>query len=278
MADLHAIADKYVKRFADTFEKSANALQHRITLNAVTEDLARGIRAHPKSLFELIDLMQIAKETKEPPIPAYKELIQSVGAANGIVLNLDSPFVLDAAKKLTADLITNVNKETKAAIRQMIFEAIRDGDAPDVAQKMIRQVAGLTKRDAMTLKRVAMEHPQRVDRLRAQMVRRRALNIARTETMRAANLGQRATWEKMIADGFLDRETFRIEWICTDDDRLCPECAPMEGETVAIEESFTQTERGVLPSQREPFDGPTVEAPPLHPGCRCTTAAASGDE
>lgn len=275
--NLHKIADSFVHRFAGTFELSAKRLQGRITLGAVETDMARGIRSHPKTLYALVDEMVIAKAPTQETVPAYEDLILAVAQANNVVMDLDSPFVLDAAKKLTADLVTNVNKETKAAIRQMIFEAIRDGDAPIEAQKVIRQVVGLTKRDAMTVKRLMALDPSRASRKAAQLVRRRAINIARTETMRASNLGQKATWQHMVQEGLLDPATTRQVWIVTDDDRLCPDCAPMEGLAVDLDEDFAQTERGVLPSERTPYDGEVVEAPPLHPSCRCTTALEFDD-
>ena len=279
--DLHKIADKYVKRLADTFESSAKTLRPKITEAVVEEDMKRGIRAKPQTLFDLIDTTPIIKMTvadaEASAEKVYADIIQSVGTANGIVMDLDSPFVLEAAKKLTADLVTNVNKETKAAIRQMIFEAIRDGDAPVVAQKYIRQVVGLTKRDAMLVKRMMALHPDRVDRLTAKLLRRRAITIAHHETMTASNVGQKATWQKMVADDLLDPETTRQVWIVTDDDKLCELCAPMEGEAVALDEDFTSTVKGVLPSERKPYDGVTVETPPLHIGCRCTTALEFDD-
>ncbi len=219
---LQLVADKYVNRFAAVFEQSANALTAKVKLADIEADMARGIKAHPKSLYALVDAMPLAKKAEATrPAPIYTELIASAGSLGGVVLDLDSPFVLDAAKKLTADLVTNVNAETKKAIRQMIFEAIRDGDAPVVAQKQIREIIGLTKRDAMLVKRVGIEHPERVTRLRAQLVRRRAITIARTETMTASNRGQQAAWRQMMSDGLLDPATFRQKWIVTDDDRLC---------------------------------------------------------
>lgn len=70
-----------------------------------------------------------------------------------------------------------------------------------------------------------------------------------------------------MADGVLDPARFKSRWITTPDDRLCSSCAPMEGQTVAIDENFESTERGVLPSERVPYEGDTVETPPLHPSC-----------
>lgn len=78
----------------------------------------------------------------------------------------------------------------------------------------------------------------------------RADKIARTETMRAVNAGQSEAWEAALDEGYLDEGAMKV-WIVTPDDRLCPECEAMDGETVPVDEEF---------------DGGD---PPRHPNCRC---------
>ena len=70
------------------------------------------------------------------------------------------------------------------------------------------------------------------------MIRQRALTIARTETIDAANQGQIKHWEDMEDKGYLIPETTRIEWILTPDDRLCKLCAELGGKRVKIGEPF----------------------------------------
>lgn len=69
----------------------------------------------------------------------------------------------------------------------------------------------------------------------------RARTIARTETMYATNKGIRANWESMGIT--------RFEWVTARDERVCPQCGPLDTKIVPDE----------WPSD-----------PPAHPNCRCT--------
>ncbi len=85
----------------------------------------------------------------------------------------------------------------------------------------------------------------------------RAETIARTESMRAVHEGQRQLWRQGVEEGLLDADVKRA-WITTPDDRLCPICEPLDGETAALDEDYV--------------DG--IAAPPAHPNCRCTEGLA----
>ena len=278
---IHRLADRYVPRFTQTYLAEVERLRNQITPELMERAMREGLTGDPYSLLDLVDAMAIAKEAS--PIdhyPVYTELLASAAKLAGVNLSIDSPFVLEAAKKLTANLVTNVRASTKKAIRQIIFEAVRDGDAPAVAQKAIREIVGLTQQDAMRIKRLqkAGAPPERVARTRAKYLRRRALNIARSETMFASNRGQQLAWREMVRDNLIDTSGFAQEWITTPDDRLCDLCSPMDGQSIDLGSSFESSERGVLPSARVPYAGVSVESPPLHPGCRCTLGASFGDD
>lgn len=74
---------------------------------------------------------------------------------------------------------------------------------------------------------------------------KRALRIARTEVIHAHAEGQLDAFEKL---GF-DNVGVKAEWSTAGDDRVCPQCSPMEGRIFSIEEAH-----GMIP---------------LHPNCRC---------
>ena len=73
---------------------------------------------------------------------------------------------------------------------------------------------------------------------------RRAMLIARTETMRAHNEGRMAFYREVAVA--------RVTWIAADDGRVCAECGANQGKHFNV---------GELPPL------------PLHPGCRCSSAA-----
>ncbi len=88
----------------------------------------------------------------------------------------------------------------------------------------------------------------------------RATTIARTEIMRAQNLGKFAVYGENsdLVEGDPARAWI---WVVTPDDRLCPWCLRREGKTPA------QIEK--LPQGRDPWKKSTEL--PLHPHCRCTS-------
>lgn len=81
----------------------------------------------------------------------------------------------------------------------------------------------------------------------------RTLLIARTEIMRASNLGALAVYEQNqdVLSGW--------EWVATRDERTCPRCGALDGKRYAF--------------------GDPVLAPPSgsHPGCRCTAVPVLRD-
>lgn len=98
------------------------------------------------------------------------------------------------------------------------------------------------------------------------LVNRRAKNIARQETLKAFDEGQKEIWQQAVDRGLLDPEKTRRFWLFTDDDRLRDEhraVPPMNPNGVGLQ---------------EPFD--TVVGPVIRPrasgvasfdlGCRCT--------
>jgi len=77
------------------------------------------------------------------------------------------------------------------------------------------------------------------------LTRKRALVIARTEMAAAHAEGQLDAFQELD----IQRLGVQAEWHTAGDDRVCPLCAPLEGQTFTIEEA-----RGMIPR---------------HPNCRC---------
>ncbi len=76
--------------------------------------------------------------------------------------------------------------------------------------------------------------------------RQRALVIARTEVIYAHAEGQLDSFEELGVEEL----GVEAEWSTAGDDRVCPQCSGMEGQTFNMKEA-----RGLIP---------------LHPNCRCT--------
>jgi SPP1 gp7 family putative phage head morphogenesis protein len=168
---------------------------------------------------------------------ALKKRLRAVRAATGFRTaeikgwNYDTtnPNAVKWVKEHAAETIDGIDEDTRQQIRDLVEEAFTEQYDVDELASEIADVIGDDER---------------------------AENIARTETMRASNEGQLEAWDQATDAGLLTG-TEEKEWIVTPDDRLCPICEPMEGETAALNEDFD-------------VDGDKIDAPPAHPRCRCT--------
>lgn len=77
------------------------------------------------------------------------------------------------------------------------------------------------------------------------LTRKRALVIARSETIYAHAEGQLDSFERLG----VDKLGVQAEWSTAGDDRVCVQCLPLEGQIMTVKEA-----RGLIP---------------LHPNCRC---------
>jgi hypothetical protein len=169
-----------------------------------------------------------------------------------------------AARDLS--VLQNVTEEGRAAIRDALLRAQREGKTPKQVAREIRDLVGLNVRQeaAVARYRAKLETEGRkadqVDRMVKRYAdkqrRLRSETIAITELARAANEGQREQWARLVEAGKLDPDEWLMEWVTARDERTCPHCGPMHGVTARIGGTFTTT-LGI------------VAGPILHPRCRC---------
>jgi len=223
----------------------------------------------------------------------------TAGQISGSML-VTSPAAIQYGEQRAGALIVGLQAEQLKNV-QTVLAAGLGGDLPiDRVQSTIRNTVGLAPRQAQALvnyerglleaqlgqgsrtvlggpgrplaPRVALDRlsTERVDRAvetyRDRMLNYRARTIARTETVRAANAG---AYEEMLTagrNGMFDMTTARRVWSLTPDDRLCPECAEMEGQTIELEGTFQSVTTAADGSETTT----DIEYPPLHPNCRCS--------
>lgn len=190
------------------------------------------------------------------------------------------------AETHAASMVADVAASSREAIRNIITAAFVDGIEPRVAARQIAEVIGLTPRDAEAVValrakleaagpgtlvkagKVRIRIPAdgidaelidlRVSQYAGRLLRARALNIARTETLAAANAGQTELWRAAETSGLLQPGATRV-WLVTPDDRLCKECMEMDGQVRGLNQPFTSS------------GGAEIDSPPLHSSCRCAT-------
>lgn len=229
----------------------------------------------------------------------------------GFAFNLYDPGVLGEIDRMVADQV-QVGDDVKLAIKNVVNEGWTEGITPYNQGRIIRSMVGPTWNHIIAAKKY-LEGMKQAGVPEETMIRNhelyenrlvnwRANTISRTENIRAANAGRVATWIQMAKDGFLEPNRMWLKWFVTDDDRLCPLCAPMDEKEVRFGSMFVSTERGYPgePERRQPrYDtirpdpyGPQrdkegkfisvskalkprgglpveVPYPPLHPNCRC---------
>jgi uncharacterized protein with gpF-like domain len=178
--------------------------------------------------------------------------------------------IADWARAHAGTLAQNLSNETRYALQNIIADALGSGQSPAQMAALIEKVIGLNQRQAGSLARfraalkAAGTTGDALEKLVARrarlMLRQRARAIARTESITAANAANRLTWERNVREGVLDPSRWRVQWLAVEDDRLCPSCLELDGQTVRIGEPF------ISPTYGE------VDGPALHPACRCSTA------
>lgn len=190
--------------------------------------------------------------------------------------DVTNPKVAQFIRDYDFSLIRQISQESRDAVRDVVLNAVRFGGHPVRDQaKQIMQVVGLTTRQANAVGnyRSALEEEGRegdqvdrmVDAYQNRVLRQRANNIARTETIRASNAGQTMAWDQAADKGLLNRGSMRRQWLVTPDDRLCVFCA-----AVPALNPGGQPIGGMFTTPLGP-----VAYPPLHPQCRCATVIAN---
>jgi len=269
---LHTIADQATPAVQRVFLEAVARAINKTTLRKVqaalaAKDLEKALAAIPWES-EAVKLL----EARLPP-QLQQIAVQAANAsapAAGLDLNFaaDAPAAVHFAATRSAQLVREVTDETKRALRKTIGLAIQEGRPPLEAAKQIRSMVGLTMRQALAVEAVrAREGDAAAEKARERAMKRRALTIARTETIHAANSGQQEMWVEGEHAGLFDRATAKRVWIVTPDDSLCPYCTTLDGMTVELDQQFD-------PGTIERADGSLVTlnpvlVPPLHPNCRC---------
>lgn len=176
-----------------------------------------------------------------------------------MAFDVASPEAIAWAERNAARLVTGVTDDVRDAIRLFVTRGFEEGIPPARLAQYIRDGIGLTPRDAGAVLNRRLEllaqglTQEQVDKkvlaYSEKLIQRRALTIARTETMRASNEGQAELWRQAEEKGLLTGTEMKV-WITADP---CPICEELEGETVGLNDDFS-----------------IGSDPPAHPNCRCT--------
>lgn len=175
------------------------------------------------------------------------------------------------AQQRAAALITAIDEMTRQTVREIITEAFNDKVDYRTTAKRIKNTVGLHPRWAKAVTKYEKIQYQRLvnsgmkesaamsraadmaekysDNLRS----KRATMISRTEIQIAQNEGRLESWKQAFKEGYVDPDSQKM-WITAEDERTCPVCSELDGETVGWLDVFSNG----------------LEKPIAHPHCRCT--------
>jgi SPP1 gp7 family putative phage head morphogenesis protein len=229
---VHAAADKHLKKISVAvryaFAAGRRALGHAghpnvdAAANTVRLELMHVLRQ------PLLDTLAAGGNAALKMLPQARAAEERALADAKFTMRFDvsDPEAIAWANEHAAELAHGISDTTRQRIAKAVADALA-GDGIEAAYSEIEDAVG--------------------DADRAEM-------IARTETMTAANEGQRQGWDQAVESGLLTGDE-KKEWIATGDSNVCPQCDELDGTVVGLDEEY-------------PNDG--GDGPPAHPDCRCT--------
>jgi len=169
------------------------------------------------------------------------------------------------ASKRSAELVTAVTDSVRASIRLVVADGVARGAHTSTIAREVRDVIGLDERRAAALQNframqaeqgvAAAEIEKRASAYAERLLSERAELISRTETFRAVNEGRSDLWRELDQEGVVPAASVSRTWITSRDERVDDICEDLDGETVGLNEDFS--------------DG-SYAPPDPHPGCRCS--------
>lgn len=270
---LSRAADKFQPQMAEAFLSAVASTQGRIIMREVRDAIRQGDFIRAESLIDW-DLFSVEFETISRAI--LRDVIDEAGTNSvrllpnelraGISFDVTNPRVEEFLQQKSATLATQITNESRQAIRNQLAKAQREGLGIDTTASMVREFIGLTQRQMQAVDNLRgklieqgftfEEAMQRVIEKRNRLLDFRAENISRTETINASTQGALEMMNQRVEEVGLNKRDFVKVWIVTGDDRTCPICWPLHGQTRGLDELFSTSVGNI--------DGPTA-----HPQCRC---------
>lgn len=216
----------------------------RVVNDAAKSEMKRLTPEQEQYILQYLDEFNLswAKRTQEGFLPLFAEIIKDAGQA--------------AAADLGVDILMS-NDEALKFISDYSFKFAEGLTLTSVDE--VRAILELSKTEGLTLK----EMQQRLSHVFDGWNKTRVEMIARTETIRSANYG--------AEEGMRQAGVTRKEWLTSGDG--CPDCLEMNGRVISIGGNFIDM-GGTLPASGRVSNYEEIQAPPLHPNCRCTILAS----
>ena len=271
--NIHRIADDELEVLSKKLRRKFKALTYiRELSNEDLQDLWRALDLD----FFIEDIVQtieesiwnVLEEGYQEGVAAMKrsKVSDDVGGYAGFVF-ARTPRLEAYVSGIVHEFRGNFIKDLRFSLDAVLKNPLMYGTTPQDIAASLRPLLGLNRPDQKWLLKYreqllrhglhVEEIPQFVQTASEVRLEERIADIGKTETIDGAVFGQQEAWVQAKAVGFFTEAWFE-EWVVTPDDRLCPFCAAMEGQTADIGGKFTTP------------DGKKISGPGLHPRCRCS--------
>jgi len=182
-----------------------------------------------------------------------------------------NPNSLAFARARAGQLITSIDTQTRIAVNRIITEAFNNQIDVATTAGRIKNSIGLhanyadavvkfENRELARLVKAGFKEGEAKIRARNsasayadRLKEARATTIARTEIQIAQNAGRYEGWRQAAENGYVDPSSTKT-WIIARDERTCPICLELDGETIPWNGVFSNG----------------MDKPVAHPNCRCT--------
>jgi hypothetical protein len=213
-----------------------------------------------------------------PTLSAAARLgLEQVAAQIGDAGTIDPAGLTRWLRRYRLRLGTYLVKTSGEAALEILREQVGKGLLdPKAAARAIKDGIGLSKPQAVEIGRKAINWKaqglpdsviaERMQAERDKTLLERARLFGSDQAYVTAEQGQLEAWRQQLADGRLAPETRRF-WGTRQDDRVCPVCEPMNGQTRPLGRKFRSTEHNGL--GEEAFDSPGPPPYGPHTFCRC---------
>jgi hypothetical protein len=188
-----------------------------------------------------------------------------------------SPNVITAVRTLETSALDTLKSDVKEVVRAFVENGLRDGKAPKVIARGLRDVIGLAPNQERYVAnlRAELEEGRFADAARRQLIDKR-FNLAKLDALSPAarakrvdtvvesyrksyiafnadvntktavfdsyKLGQRLAFEDAAAQGIVDRDRLTKRWVGVMDEKERPEHVAMQNQTVAFDDLFSNGE------------------------------------
>lgn len=212
------------------------------------------LEAAIKDLFNRQAKLAIAALNRKKEVKATQDVLLDVEKETKITVRIMTPILTRLMKdqgRQAFDLLSLIDDELDMD-SSPISDYLKDRTyelAEDIT-KVTNEKLGAALAEGTQAGEGIPQLSKRIRTVFDDMAKYRADRIARTETIRASAIAANEAYEQ---SGMVEQK----EWLTALDERTDDDCAEMNGQTTGLKGSFD------VPS------GGSVDAPPLHPNCRC---------